>query len=429
MISMKNVKNDVIKDNSKGVLRKQYLLLFTLGAIYFANCFCRSTIVANQLNFVTEYSVMPSDVGLICALYAVGNGVGQIINSIFVKHYNKRFSLFLPALFEATLVFICFFSFDFQIYKFIWLGIGVCCSFLWMSIMKILSENLEDKFLGKASICMSICVGVGTASSILLGSLLTYLDIYRLLFLIGGVFLLVIDIFFFIISWGYKCSPKEYGDASKTSEKKYTKIPLPKFAFIFLISFLLFSPVSSLGGECIKTWTQTILYNPDEGFGLSKEIAIIFTAVLPVVQSFCSTISVLMRKKGFRFQMIISVLMIVCLISLSIVLISLKQKVLASFIILSCVAFFSFVTLNSTLTNVLPLQIRSYYDSAVFSGVVNGFAYVGTVLASYVVPILAENAGWNSVYVLLIIAAGTVLVISITLLLIFNKKKEYENIV
>lgn len=429
MISMENVENDVIKGNTKGLLRKQYLLLFTLAAIYLASCFCRASMVVNQLNFVSEYSVESSDVGLIMALFGIGNGVGQIVNSIFIKHYDKRFSIFIPILIEGALVLSCFFAFDFQIYKFIWLGIGVCCSFLWMSIMKILSENLDYKLLGRASVALSVCNGVGTTSSILTGSLLTHFDVYRLLFLIGGVLIVVVDIFFFIISWNYKCSPKECDDSSKTIEKKYNKLPLPKLTFIILISLIIFAPIANLGYDCIKTWSQTILYKSDEGFGLSKEIAIVFTAILPVVQSSCSAIAIFMRKKGLKYQMIISIIMIVACASSGIIMLALNYRILALFIIFSAIAYLMFIIMNSVLTNVLPLQFRSYYDSGVLSGVLNGAAWCGSAIATYCVPLLAEHAGWNSIYVLLIALSGFVLVAAIMLLVIFNKKEEYKTII
>lgn len=425
---MENVDNDVIKGNAKGLLRKQYLLLFTLAALYFANCFCRTSMVANQLNFVSEYSVKSSDVGLIIALFGVGNGLGQIINSIFIKYYNKRFSIAIPVLCEGILTFSCFFAFDFQIYKFIWCGIGICHSFLWMSIMKILSENLDDKILGRASVALSVCGGVGTASSILVGSLLTHFEAYRLLFLIGGALIVAIDILFYIISWNYKCSPKEYDTANETTEKKYHKLPLPKFAFVILASLILFAPIANIGYDCIKTWSQTILYKSDEGFGLSKEIAIVFTAILPVIQSSCSAIALLMRKKGLKYQMIISIVMIVACVSLGTIMLALNYRILALFIVFSAIAYLMFIIMNSVLTNLYPLQIRNYYDSGILSGVLNGAAWCGSAIATYCVPLLAEYAGWNSIYVLLISLSGFVLAIAVMLLVIFNKKEEYKTI-
>ena len=159
-----------VTSESKHSLGKQYLILFAVAGVYFSSCFARTTMVANQLNFVSEYSVLDHDVGLILAMFSIGSGVGQIVNSIFVKHYNKRFSLAVPAFLLSVLVFSCFFAFDFQIYKFIWLGMGICYSFIWMSLMKILSENLDDEMLGRASICLSVCNGIGTASSIMASS-------------------------------------------------------------------------------------------------------------------------------------------------------------------------------------------------------------------------------------------------------------------
>ena len=270
----------------KGSLRKQYLLLVSMCAIYFFHCFARSSMSANIINFSEEYPDVPySTIGLIVTFFSISYGVSQILNSFFIKKYNKRFSIFIPLLLEGALAFLTFFKFDISVYKFIWLGLGISYSFFWMSTMKILSENLDKKLLNRASIFLGFSGGFGAATAYLISSLFTHFGVYRLSFLLGGIILISLAIYFFIISWQYKCSPKEYDGELEKVDRKYEKKQRPKYAFIFFIALIIFTMFAAMGFSSLEAWTPIIL---KDGFGLVGSLSIFLTVVLPIFLSFCT---------------------------------------------------------------------------------------------------------------------------------------------
>ena len=406
--------------------RKQFLLIFVVVGIYFANVFCRSTVGANITNFADEYGIsenQTSIVSLISTFFFFAYGVGQITNSFFITKYNKRFSLSIPVFVYGILTLLMFFKWNFGVYKFIWAGSGICCSFLWMSIMKILSENLDDKYLNRASLLLSTGGGIGGASCYFLSSLFTHLNHYRLVFLVGGIMLLFFITFFFIISWNYKCSPKEY-DNPDAVEKKYEKITRPKFAFIILTALIIFAPISNIGCESLKTWTPSIL---KKGFDLPSTIAIFFGGVLPLVVPIYSPITIIAHRKiRAKYQAIIATVMTITSISMGLVLLALNYRQLALFIILVSIGCLCFAILNGILTNLLMLEIRNYYDSGALSGVMNGAAHIGSVLSTYVVKVIVEKTEWNVLFIILCSCALFVAIISATVFLVFRKKPEYS---
>ena len=413
---------DVSETGVKNSFKKQLLLIIAIAALYFAHSFSRTTVAANLLNLQNEYGVSKSQSGLILTFFFFSYGAGQIINAFFIKKYNKRFSIFIPVLLEAAAVFLIFIPMPFEIYKFIWLAGGIFYSFCWMSIMKILSENLEKKLLNKTSAVLSFMNGGGAAAAYLMSSLLTHFNVYRLVFLIGSLAVLLFDVFFFAISWKYKCSPKEYGDTEE-SVKTYEKLPRPKFLFIFFIAFLIYAPIASICLDGIKTWTPNIL---ESGFGLNASLAIFFTIILPVIQCFCSLFVVLLRKFKIKYQVIIFSVMAVAILSFGMILFSLGYKILSIYLIFASLAYFGFVVINVIATNILPLEMRPYYDSGSFAGIVNGAAYIGSVIATYCIPLFVEATGWNALFILLIGLSALVLVSSLVLTLIFRKKDEYK---
>lgn len=419
---MDNAESLKTKKRYRDFKGKQVLLIFALSFLYFANYLCRQSLPANKINFMSEYGVSKPSVGLISMCFFFAYGAGQIINSIFIKKYNKRITLLVPVLIEAALVFTTFFKFDFEIYKFIWLATGICCSFLWMSIMKVLSENLDDKMLNVASVCLTTGISLGTILCYLLSSLFTQLGHFRLIFLVASIVILIACIFFFIISWFYRCSPKEDRSVEKEVQK-YEKKNRPKFAYLLLAFFMMGAMVSNVGGESLNSWISPIL---KEGFGLSDSISILLSVILPIIHCLYPLTIVFLKKLGAKYQIIICFAMMFTAYCMSSALIRLNHHALALFLIFVAIGYIGFVMLNGIFTNLLPLEIRSYYDSGTFSGVMNGSAYIGSVIATFLIPLMIENLGWNSLFIVLVIVALLVSFGSFLVISIFGKKKEYS---
>ncbi len=401
---------------------KQIILILSLSILYFVHVIGRSAVAANLLNFQKDYGIEKSTASLIITLFSFAYGAGQIINSFLIKKYNKRLSVFIPVLLESICLFLLYLRLPFITYNFIWLAGGVFYSFFWMSIMKILSENLEEKLLSKASVILSVVNGLGSALGYLLSSAFTALNVYRIVFLVSAVLIFLFDVNFLFVSKYFKCSPKEY-DEKENDTTMYKKVEKPKFLFLFMIAFMVFTPIAAIGTGSIKNWTPNIL---EESFGLMSSLAIFFAVVVPIVHCFCSVLVVTLRKFNWKFEQIISALMFVVIISFIMILISLKTQITALYIIFAAIGYFGFGCINTTTTNLLALQMRSYYDSGMFSGFVNGSAYVGEVIAAYGVALYVEHTSWSSLYILLIILTSFVAISSLLLYIFFRKKKEYQ---
>ena len=402
--------------------RKQIVLIISLSILYFVHVVGRTSVAANLLNFQKDYGIVKSTASLIISLFSFAYGAGQIINSFFIKKYNKRMSVFIPVLLESICLFLLFLRLPFITYNFIWLAGGIFYSFFWMSIMKILSENLEEKLLSKASVVLSAMNGLGSAFGYLLSSAFTALNVYRIVFLVSAILILLFDINFLLVSKHFNCSPKEYGEKDNKTNM-YEKVEKPKYLFLFMIAFMVFTPIAAIGTGSIKNWTPNIL---EESFGLVSSLAIFFAVVVPIVHCFCSILVVTLRKFNLKFQQIISGLMFIVIVSFVMILISFKTKATALYIIFAAVGYFGFGCINTTTTNLLSLQMRSYYDSGMFSGFVNGSAYVGEVIAAYGVALYVEHTSWSSLYILLIILTSFVAISSLVLYIFFRKKKEYQ---
>ena len=112
--------------------------------------------------------------------------------------------------------------------------------------------------------------------------------------------------------------------------------------------------------------------------------------------AFAISIGILAVSAGLFALSSILILLIVGLLETSYIVLTL--------ICLGIVALFMH-TACSVMTSIAPLELREKMDSGVLAGVLNGFCYVGSIISSYGLGIIADNFGWTSVFYFLFVLA------------------------
>ena len=405
--------------------KKQYLLIFICCLAYCANYMCRSSYGANINCFRDEYGISLTEAGLVSTLFFFTYGVGQVINSFISPHYNKRLSISLPLIGLGILTLLNFFKFDFSIYKYIWIGCGICSSFLWSSIIKLTSDNIDDDMTDAAALGFVLAVSIGTIATYLLSSLFASINQYRFIFLVSAVFSIISAIIYFILVKDFNYSPKMVDQSIKEKGSGfYEKMNPPKRGMLFLIFFMFSATLCNIVMDSLLTWTPPIL--KDE-FSFNNSLSIFFGVMLPLIRSFGGAFNTLLEKRKVKHLIILSMLMVVALISFSMIVLSLDKNLVILFIVSAIVSYVPYICLNNLLTSIIPLKIRSYYDSGIIAGIVDGFAYAGSALSTFAVPLLVERTNWTVLFIAFIGISSFILLISVILLLCFRKKHEYHS--
>ena len=55
-------------------------------------------------------------------------------------------------------------------------------------------------------------------------------------------------------------------------------------------------------------------------------------------------------------------------------------------------------SLNSLITSIFPMFMRTAVNSGKFAGILNGFCYLGSTVSSYGLGAVADNYGWSAVF-------------------------------
>lgn len=68
---------------------------------------------------------------------------------------------------------------------------------------------------------------------------------------------------------------------------------------------------------------------------------------------------------------------------------------------------------NNIVTSIAPLSMRDKTEPGKVAGILNGFCYLGSTISSYGLGIIADNWGWQKVFILLFSLSGICAVVGV----------------
>ena len=170
-------------------------LIFLAWLVYTTSYIGRVNYSANITQIIDFYTVTKAQAGLVPTFFFFSYGMGQFVNGIFCKRYNIKWMVFTSLLVSGLINFTVALGTDFSIVKWLWMVNGILLSVLWPTLIRLLSENLEQKQLGKSSVVMGTTVASGTLIIYALSSLYAALGNFKLSFFTAAI----LDIFVSVI--------------------------------------------------------------------------------------------------------------------------------------------------------------------------------------------------------------------------------------
>lgn len=401
-----------IKLNDK---MRQNLLIFMCWMIYVASYISRYSYNANIVAIKDYYNVTNSTTGLVSTFFFFAYGVGQIVNGILCKTYNKKLFLSLPLIISSLINLYLFTCPKIEIYKYLWLVNGICLSVLWSLLILTLSENLDEKHLSPAMIVMSSTVAAGTIITYGCSSLFNLIASFKYSFLLGAIVAGVVGVTWFIL-----CDALTVKDIKVKEEQQHNKNCLNFIVLVTLILFGLFMAICNLIKDGLNTWVPQIL---KDTYNFKDSLSIILTLVLPILGMF-GAIFVVILNKVIKNDVLLNCLLFfiagICIFGVKVLF---KTDNYVMVIILFGLISLLMHAANNFITSFIPLKLRFKFNSGLLAGVLNGCGYVGSTISAYCLGLLADNGGWDSVLLLLIWLCGLAVVFSLIFALTTCRKK------
>ncbi len=413
-------KEEIQRNNSQ---KKQAMLILLCWFMYVASYVARYSYNANITAISAAFHIKNySETGLVTTCFFFAYGIGQVINGLLCKRYNKRTVLFLAVLLSALINLCVFLGVDFSFYKYLWLLNGAALSTLWCSLILTLSENLETKRLKTAILVMGTTVPSGTLIAYGASALFNTFNAWKITFLLATVIMLAAGIVWIV---GYKKLVYTKEKQSVSDNEIQTSLDnskgMSKFSlWTTLIALAIFAIVCNLIKDGLMTWVPSILKSR---YGFNDSLSIVLTLSLPIIGFIGVILVSQLRKKVDNFVILAGILYIAVLAALIGVLFSFDLRVWLPLLACFSLAYCFMSGVNNIVTASAPLYLRGNVNSGLLAGLLDGFCYLGSTISSYGLGAFADAFGWEKVFILLIVCAAFATLISLLFMIISNKRK------
>ncbi len=389
---------------SSSTSKRDGMFLIVLGwLVYTTSYLGKISYSANITQIIDFYDINKADAGIVPTFFFFAYGIGQVVNGILCKKYNIKWTVFLSLALSACNNFIIAVSNDFSSIKWLWMANGFLLSMLWPTLIRLLSDKLPEKLLGKSSVVMGTTVACGTLIIYALSSLYAAFDIFKLTFYTAAFVEIIVAVVWVL---GYKkatdITKTESHDVSRQTsddkpiQNKKGNATKTLFASIGVLCFC------AIGVNLIKdglvTWVPAIL--KEEG-SLSDSVSILLTLFLPMVAIVGNAFALSMHKKIPDYVKHCMVVFLVAMVVTGVIIGGLSIKNVVLMLVGMVVVNFLVSSLNSLITSIFPMFMRKQINSGRWAGILNGFCYVGSTISSYGLGSIADCYGWSMVFLFL----------------------------
>ena len=358
---------------------------------------------ANITRIIEFYNVTKAEAGMAPTFFFFAYGIGQVINGILCRKYNIKWMIFTSLMTSAVINLVIAVSPDFEVIKWLWMINGFALSILWPTLIRLLSEKLPQKDLGRSSVIMGTTVASGTLVIYGLSSVYAFFGNFRLAFYTAGFAAATVAVLWTLLynrtvvlaAAGRAEERKAEGSAEKITEKPNQTKNEKRLFYISIYVLCICAILVNLIKDGLTTWVPSIL--KDE-YSVTDAISILLTVLLPIVAIFGNLCAVKMHKRIPDYVTHCAVVFAVILGFIGIIIGSFTLKQIVVTLIGLVVVNFLASSLNSLITSVFPMFMRGKLNSGLYAGILNGFCYLGSTLSSYGLGSIADNFGWGAVF-------------------------------
>lgn len=380
--------------------RRAYLLIALCWLVYACSYIGKLSYNANIVQIGPAFGATKDECGMVSSFFFFAYGIGQVVNGFLCKKYNIKYVIFGALVVASAMNFLVSIVESFALIKYIWLINGIAMSFLWTSLIRLLSETLHDEDMNKAIIAMGTTVASGTFVVYGMSAWFSAIASFRLTFIVAAAAMFTVSlVWLFSFESLTKCA--EHNSYTANGHPVHIPEKHEHKSYVPLISVLAFFAVANnFVKDGLTAWTPDILKNT---YSTPDWLSILLTLLLPTLAIMGTVVAVNLQKKTKNFVLSVTLLFVVSAILIAVVLTLLSS---ASLIVVT-IGIFGIVSclmagVNNIITSMVPLSLKAEGNSGKIAGILNGFCYLGSTISSYGLGLIAEKFNWIAVFVTII---------------------------
>ena len=413
--------NTEATQNKKG-LSKSTLLIMLCWFVYACSYIGKLSYSANINQIEKAFSISHADAGMISTFFFFAYGAGQVVNGLMCKKYNIKYVIFTSLTVSSIINVLIVTVSDFALMKYLWLINGVAMSFLWTSLIRLLSETLAKKDISRAIVAMGTTVATGTFIVYGLSALFVAFVNFRVTFYVAAAIMFTAAIIW-ICSYNKLVIPlkeeRKSDEVATSAISVKTGAKMEKSVLVMLVVLAFFAVANNFVKDGLTSWTPNILIAT---YDTPDWMSILLTLLLPIMAIGGTVVAVNLYKKISSFVGVCTLLFFGASVLIGTVLgllsTSLLPVTVGCFALVSCLM----AGVNNVITSMAPLHLKEKYsNSGMLAGILNGFCYLGSTISSYGLGAVADRYDWSAVFVLLLSVGGLVTLLGVAYL-VFSRK-------
>jgi sugar phosphate permease len=287
---------------------------------------------------------------------------------------------------------------------------------LWSVIIRLFNRNLSKRRIKQALVFMAFPVSIGTFCIYGASALFSFIGEFKYTFYLATIMLLVIGIIWLLSADKliYKCQVEKNevdGEEKLSTENKCNKekVKIDSGFYVLFGVLAFFAIANNFVKDGLNTWTPTIF---TDKFHLENWFAVLLTILLPLFAILGANFAITLSKKVKNY--VVSCGIMYAMSTVVLVALILLLNVNSWVVTLICFMLVSAVMagINNVITNIFPLQVKNGIDAGLVAGLIDGFCYVGSAIASFGLGTIAESLCWDIImYIFTSICALCVLTV------------------
>ncbi len=378
---------------------KRQIRLLEAAALlmYFSSYITRINYAAVMVEIVAAERMAATQAALVVTATTLCYGGGQLLSGFIGDKLNPRLLIFWGLLATVTcnlLLPLC--TPQVPLMVALWAVNGLAQAFLWPPLVRLLNTALSEEQYSRLAPKISLSSSAGTLAVYLLAPLLITTAGWRWVFYLCAGFTALVAVLWLTVT-GRLLGRVDWKTPAPASKVIPSGAGAGKAALVMtalLPALLLMAALQGVHRDGVTTWIPTLL---TDSLHLPASRSILLVALLqvfPIISSLF-TYPLLRRFKDDVFLCMTACCGAGLLCLLTLVLIP-TSSALLSVLLLAPVNMAVHVT-NTLQTVFCPRAFRGSPHLSLYTGGINFAVYVGSALSAWLLPHLAEGAGWSAV--------------------------------
>jgi len=364
------------------------------AAVYFTSYVTRINYGAVIEPMVKSTGILRENAGLVSTTAFFTYGVGQLISGFIGDKVRPRLLIVLGMSVTAVCNIIMPMLTSYVPMMVLWGINGFAQAMFWPPMVRMMAENLNEGEYNRACIWVSVASSLATIIIYLLASVCVGLWSWRMLFYISSGVAVIMA-----ITWQMfapRATIKEETNEKKKDNAKETEGSEPKRSvgaaiIIMMIPIAMAIIVQGILRDGVTTWLPSLI---SDTFKLPDSLSVLMGMTLPIFSMISYNVSAKIEDK-IKNELVTSTLFYVTATAAAGLLALLLDISPVISVLLLAVTTGCMHGVNLMLISRIPRYFDKYGKISTVSGVVNAFTYVGSALATYIVPRIASTWTWK----------------------------------